>query len=232
MAEFSRDKRAEEHYYKVLRTLVDSPRGHEIHASDVDGLCPLRMYYQRFHKIPLSDRTALIFSIGVSMEHIIAPKLHKSVVKEGISCSIDDRIGEEIVEIKSVRSSIDKFHPLQSYPHWITRCKTYCYALDRKKITLAVFFLVGNRRDNPCEFKCWELSFTMKELKENWKLIKWRAETLRKAFKEKKPPSIEDVRQFWQKEIVENKLWWECRYGCRFTEICDCFAQKQLKGVG
>jgi len=232
---------------REMQAIQYDPEGRKkhIHASDLDGLCPLPSYYSRVipNPPPLDPQAAMKFLRGRVIERAIAQEC-PPIERDGIWCTVDDIYPEWIglVEIKSTAQSCENFDFVRDCPQWVTRMKTYCYAYGEKKIGLVVFFLVGNmpsyslwnlkdkslRREKytSVNLRAWEVRFKPHELKENWIEMLARKEKLEEAIKKGKPFPPEYVRRFLpvNKEKSGEKAYWQCR-GCRFKEVCYFFQE-------
>ena len=134
---------------REMRAIQYDPEGRKehIHASDLDGLCPLPAYYSRVieNPPPLDPEAGMKFLRGRVIERAIAHEC-PTVELDGIYCTIDDIYPEGIglVEIKSTAQSSEGFDVVRDAPQWLTRMKTYCYVYGVNQIGLVVFFLIGN----------------------------------------------------------------------------------------
>ncbi len=210
--------------FDIMRKNVDRPRPiNEIHASDCDGLCNLKIYYRRMldPAPPLPEKTILFFASGICFEEWLSGGHPELVERDGIFCSADMKTESgDLIEIKATRSNLDKFKPETAYPWWITRLKTYCYGYGVNAINLVIFFWVGNRRDEQIGLRAWQYEFTPEELNDNWAEVQTRANILRQAFKSGLPIPPESVE-------VEG---WEHR-DCQFRDICYYITQGYTQGI-
>jgi len=237
--------------HREMRAIQYDPEGRKehIHASDLDGLCPLPAYYSRvIPDLPSLDaESAMKFLRGRVIERAIAQEC-PTIQKDGICCTVDDIHPEfGLIEIKSIAQSSENFDVVRDAPQWVTRMKTYCYAYGVTQIGLVVFFLVGNmpsytvwnlkdkslrqQEYKSVDLRAWTLRFKPVELKENWIEILARADRLRKAIEEQKPFPPEYVRRFlpYNKDKSGEKAYWQCR-GCkRYQPIC-YFYNEYVKG--
>jgi hypothetical protein len=56
--------------------------------------------------------------------------------------------------------------------HWMVQMKAYCYLLGVYKIRLRVFFVCGNYKPIKPEIRMWELTFSDREVQDNWLMIR------------------------------------------------------------
>lgn len=207
---------------RTLPPVTYAVRGNEIHLSTLD-LC----LQQSLLKMTLpdppqpSDQSILMFIRGRVVERSMAEEA-KPVEKDGILCSVD-YISPDwgLAEIKSVASDSSKFVPTSPkggvYPHWKQRMMGYCHAYDTDRITLFVYFLVGNTTShkwgNPerkkVDFRAWELTFTPEEMADNWGTILRRKDALLAA---------RNDGGVLPGEFVAPEAWL-CE-GCEFSEVC------------
>ena len=215
----TRSEALESYYLNKCREKVDNERT-GIHASDLDG-CLLKIYYRRTMKPPpgISKDSCLKFVRGWAVEQFVAPGTLAPIEKEGIICSLDDKLpllGE--CEIKSTTKSMEGFDPLNTYYWWTTRMKTYCFAYGTKKINLVVFFLNGNYKDIRTDLRCWTLRFTDDELVENWVEMQRRAKILRIALETHEPMSFGEVHP------LKFGKGMECDY-CDLNDTCQFYLE-------
>jgi CRISPR/Cas system-associated exonuclease Cas4 (RecB family) len=185
-----------------------------IHASECE-LCPARAYYRRtiVPAPPLSDRAILTFMRGRLFERILADEL-PSVTKDGISGRVDGLWEGNLIETKSTAMDMDKFNPATSQPHWLQRSKAYCYLHDQEKLTLVVWFIVGNmwtHRTLNTGLKCWDLEFTQGEILQNWEKMKSERAMLMACLEDAFVPPHGWIAARLQK--------YECG-DCSFREVC------------
>lgn len=208
----------------IIRSKVHDKRGDEIHASDVDGLCLLKSYYRRAIQppLPLSDLATLYFMRGLAVESWLVGGSTHHVEKDGIHCNIDDLMDlYGIIEIKSTVKSVRNFKPLETYPWWVTRAKTYCYACERNSINLEVFFLLGDYRECRTDLQVWTLEFTKDELAANWEVIQMRKEMLYDMIKTDKLIPMDIVDQMHKAFMGKRKdAYWQCD-NCEAEGVCE-----------
>lgn len=207
---------------RTLPAISYPVRGNEIHLSTLD-LCLQQSLFRLTlpDPPPPSDDSILLFMRGRVVERSMAQEA-PPVEKDGILCSVD-YISPEwgLAEIKSVATDSSKFSPLSKkngiYPHWKQRMMGYCHAYDTDRITLVVYFLVGNtashKWSNPgrkkVDLKAWEITFTPEEMAENWGLILRRKAALIAALND--GGELPD-------EFVAPETWL-CE-NCEMSEIC------------
>lgn len=186
----------------------------EIHASEIDGLCLIRGYYNRtLDEIPpLSGDSPLHFLRGRAIERVLITK-QSPIVVEGISMEIDDCVEPwGIIEIKSTASDAQKFEPITKYPHWINRGAMYCKGHGVEHFNLLVFFLVGDmwtKKTKSVDLRAWKIEFSHDEIRHLWGAAQARREILLEAISKGTPPNI-----------LPQK--WECK-GCNFSIVCAHF---------
>lgn len=197
-----------------LRNRILTPRT-GIHLSDCDT-CPDKVYYRRTcPEIETPERSLLFFFSGICAEAWLAPDPIEPREKDGIVGSADDKTMYGYGEIKSTRCRSDYFKPATTYPHWIFRTKGYCNIYEVSSWNLEVFFWVGNRGNVPIAYDAWKLTFTVPELRAQWKEALIRRDVLKEAFDNNYPPSdaIDIKENGW---LVP----WMCK-SCEFKdEVC------------
>ena len=215
-------------YLDKLRGILDGTTGIpalllESYATDPEvmhcsegELCPARAYYRRTiaPAPPLSDRAILTFMRGRLFERILADEL-PSITKDGISGRVDGLWEGNLIETKSTAMDMDKFNPLTSQPHWLQRSKAYCHLHDKQKLTLVVWFIVGNmwtHRTVNTGLKCWDLEFTESEIRANWLHMQLQRSQLMACLEAGEAPNWS-----WIQSRLQVK--YECG-DCSFRDIC------------
>lgn len=104
--------------------------------------------------------------------------------KDGIYCSPDwlDIRDKAVEEFKATwRSSR---HDIETdFWSWMVQVKAYCYVLEVNVVRLRTFFVNGNYKDGP-EIKMWEITFSARELADNWIMILNNARAMEKESRE------------------------------------------------
>lgn len=205
----------------IIVSRINKPRPMEVHASDVDGLCLLKPYYRRVIQppLPLSDLSSLFLMRGLAIErYMVEGGPPSPIQKDGIWCSIDDVLDVGPVEIKSTVKSERNFHPIDTYPHWTTRIKTYCYAYETNTFHLSVYFLMGDYRDVRTSLRSYTLEFSDSELQENWGLIQERKKILEHMWETNEVISPDMVDAYHEQQRGRSR-YWQCEQ-CELKEVC------------
>ncbi len=198
----------------------------EIHASEVDGSCLHRAFYNRtLDEIPpLSGNAPLLFLRGRGVERMLITK-QPIVIKEGISMEIDDYVDSwGFIEIKSTAADSGYFEPVSKFPHWINRGGIYCVGHDVDCFYLVVYFLVGNLwssmkrgfqgEKKKVDFRAWKIQFERNDLDLIWYNAQARRTLLIEAIDSGIPPDI----------APES---WECQ-SCNLSPVCQ-YARGQAR---
>ena len=169
--------------------MVDANRGEGLHASDIYG----SFFKQLNPKKYSSDMDPLLqdilFAIGLAWEQYLEKVLiaNGELVarpgelesEEGIKYSPDllvvnghDRIGE----IKATHmSSRDCVPGNEKFEKYLAQTKLYCYWSGIPRARFYVLYLHGDWRRGDdgklMDFKMWDVDFTMRELKDNHKML-------------------------------------------------------------
>ncbi len=210
----------------------------EIHASEADGSCLHRAFYNRtLDEIPpLSGNAPLLFLRGRGVERMLITK-QPIVVKDGISMEIDDHIEPwGIIEIKSTAADSGYFEPVGKFPHWINRGGIYCVGHGTDCFYLVVYFLVGNLwssmkrgfrgEKKKVDFRAWKIQFerpaqcfdlnfsdSLDSLSVIWNNAQERRRILIEAIDSGIPPDIDPES-------------WECG-SCNFSQVCQHFLNQE-----
>lgn len=162
--------------------------------------CPRKTYFRitQPEKEYIGDEAILKMDIGRVYHEIFEfyPISELSISKDGVSGTVD-MIGEKITEIKTTRASKKK--PIEENILWLKQIMGYCYILDKKEADLIVIYLVNG------SIKCYSLTFTEEELKENWLTILCHKYLIEESLAANEPP------EEYQTE--------ECEY-CGFKKLC------------
>ena len=62
--------------------------------------------------------------------------------------------------------------------HWMVQMKAYCWMLGVDTIRLRVFFVCGNYKPMKPQIKMWELTFSERELRDNFTMLKNNAQAM------------------------------------------------------
>ncbi len=197
----------------------------EVHASHLDGLCPLQAYYEwTLPDVPPHDGNTLMnFCTGRMFEHQLATEL-PPIVKDGIQLTLDDDLGEDgICELKFTKGYLKSFQ-MSKYPWWICRCKQYCKVREVDWMNLAVGFL------NDVVLKAWRLEFTQEEIDSNWDTCLNRRDLLLESVRIKDPTILT-----WYKDALKRKQcsWgvWKGGKGCRMKPVCHIYNTEVLPSL-
>jgi hypothetical protein len=199
--------------------------GEPAHASELDGLCLQQAFYRRIagDDYPMSDQAAMFFLRGRVVERAIATEQPPREY-EGVICTIDDyHAVHGIIEIKSTAMDAAKFDILKSSPtkHWLVRAKTYCKAYAEDRITYVVYFLIGDswtKRTKRVDMRAWTVTFTPRELDDNWKLIAERRDALMSALKDFEGRAGTSLDGGPDRKYASQEEWL-CK-SCDFSVIC------------
>jgi len=162
------------------------------------------------------------FTKGLGIEAMLLIHQPDSVERDGIWCSVDDIVNNELVEIKATDKSLNNFNPVTTYPWWVHRMGMYAYAYDATSINLLGFFTRGNYKDIQTEIRGWTISYTKEELTRIWKLSLSRKKILE--------DSIENRTQIPTEHINPLKFsrgFTECD-DCEVAFYCDYYQLKEL----
>jgi len=224
-AEFLAHVRALLNGERTIPALEYKQRGPEFHLSDFD-LCLYKTYLRKTEEnAPESSDIAILkFIRGRAIERIMATEADPAE-KDGILCSVD-YISPTwgLAEIKSVATDSSRFQPLDPrngpYAHWLRRMKGYCTCYGESRITLFIYFMVGNTGSHrwgapdreDVALRAWEYEFTPEELAENWTDVLERKDALEYAINH--GGEMDDR--------FAAKADWECR-GCEMSPLCPFF---------
>ena len=207
-----------------------------LHASEIYG-CFRKTVLNRNHEISYDPETIMMFAVGFAMQEWFLGHEPESKEVFGVLFSADQVVGENIIEFKTTRKSVEKyakddkgkpdktvpkvaFHPTEM-DHWINRTRAYCAAHDINTAHILVFFLYQNT------MKAWTFEFSDQELgvvKKDIVVRKNELEPMVAAYKKSKiVPSISTRNNDW-----------ECEY-CPFLMAVDgwkgCLKELQDDGV-
>lgn len=170
--------------------MTDANRGAGIHASDIYG-----DYFNKKRKKKNDDfemtpeQLDLLYTIGLAWEQYLEKRLIQEGVlcarpgelesDEGIKYSPDllivnghDRLGEIKATYMSSRDCIPGNEKFEKY---LGQIKLYCYWTGIPRCRFYVLYLHGNWKRGPgmklIDFKAWDIEFTARELKDNYKLM-------------------------------------------------------------
>ena len=228
MATWEKNDELTRHYLDMAASRINKPRPKEVHASDVDGLCLLKPYYRRAIKppLPLSDLAILFLMRGLAIEFYLVEDSPPPVRKDRVWCSVDDITSHGPVELKSTIKSARNFHPLDTYPHWTTRIKSYCYAMDKADFNLGVFFLMGDYREVRTSLESYTLHFEDHELQSNWDKILDNRDVLEEMWETDSLIPPEKVMEYHSPD-KRRPQFWQCEQ-CEISGVC-YFAQEYLE---
>ena len=99
--------------------------------------------------------------VGVQTQHVIEC--------DGVYCSLDGLTRDRVVEFKATFKSSNGFD-LKGQRRWLMQIKGYCHAAARLKARFYVFFVRGDYSTGPV-CRCFDVTFTRKELDANWELV-------------------------------------------------------------
>jgi hypothetical protein len=92
---------------------------------------------------------------------------------DGIAGTPDwfDSHDEVLEEFKATWTS-SRRDLLNDHWTWITQIKCYCHMLQIHKARLWVYFVAGDYRGSGPQIKPWSMTFSPRELDENWRMIR------------------------------------------------------------
>lgn len=245
------DKKIEE-VFQGKRSLPAITYGHkrtEWHLSDLTSLCLMQPFLHRTLKNPPYNPASSCwkFLIGRMLENAIASEL-EPVKKDGIIGTVDDKIGNDLIEIKATREGTKNFNPFVAHPDWLDRIMGYCNMYNRKSMCLFVIHYCGNLMDyTPWRCKelsskeemvgqwfktkyenvttdSWRVTFDSKELEAFWSEVVELRDIMDNCVKTGNPPPD---------GLIEKKPEWLCgtessSYQCMYQADCPYYLRKEI----
>ena len=151
-----------------------------LHLSSIIKSILVGLDPKRFGAGPTSDSYTK-FELGFMWEDLLARRrtgqcviLQAGIEKDGIRMTPDgfDICEWKVLESKATWMSARDPITAPKFRHWIWQVMAYCHAMDTQLAMLEVLFVNGTySNDRGPMFKCWNLEFTIDELKENWSMI-------------------------------------------------------------
>jgi len=176
----------------LSRFRAEGPRP-GLHVSDLANPCLRRVYYSKRGLAPATDEDLLLWLAGKAHHQLLEGRVREIELEgDGITGTIDcleqDTEGRVLAEFKTTRSSSNK-DVMKEYIWWIEQVMAYLHLFGDTKARLYVLFLMGNWKP-PTEphLKSWELTFTEKELKDNWAEMLERKKVLCDSLNNNLPP--------------------------------------------
>lgn len=176
----------------LSRFRAEEPRPN-IHVSDLANPCLRRAYYSKKGLAPATDEDLLLWLAGRAHHELMEGKLREiQLERDGITGTIDcldnDTESRVVAEFKTTRASSTK-DVVGEYPWWLEQVMSYLRLFGDTRARLYVLFLMGNwKPPTEPQLKVYELTFTEKEIADNWAEMCRRRDTLVGSLNSSDPP--------------------------------------------
>jgi len=197
---------------RMMRALAERDAGRWGRPGDFSVtellICPIRAYWRRQGEPGLpSDTSLLIRFLGrvAHQELEFMPVREVRVERDGIVGHPDMLYEREPIELFSTRLSPRRAASPASFPLKVRQVMAYCWMLRVERAWLVVVYLRGVAGRLP-SIKAWRLSFTARELRENWQRLLSAKRLLEESLAAGEPPDFRGEA-------------WECEY-CGYTSLC------------